>query len=146
MSGEFGENFKPNTKGVEGAKHEEAEEKHDPFADARALKGPDTSASDSKNDKAAAKTDDVQAATKKLYDQSYNEKEHGPYHEYLANKFSPEQNAAMFEKLINSAQSKINASAHFDATVADASQSQVANLMASFNKVVEEIKKNGGMA
>lgn len=136
MSGEFGENFKPNTKG-DGAKHEDAEEKHDPFADARALKGADaTPGSDSrKTDRAETAKSDVSDATRSLYDKSYNEKEHGPYHEFLAKNYSPDENKAMFERLMQSVEKKLAATSHFGTEVREASEAEVKRLFGLFEQI-----------
>lgn len=132
MSGEFGEDFKPNTKGVEGAKSEEASDKHDPFGDVRSLKGSDTA----KSEKVESGT--LSSSTDKQLNKAMCDKDA----DRLAKDHSPEEIMANLEKLMASINQKLKASHHFDAEVASATKEQVQSFYANLAK----IDKNRGNA
>lgn len=89
-------------------------------------------------DRLEVKPEDVNAAKSKLYDQSYNEKEHGPYHEFLAKNCTEKEIRDGFARLMASVESKLAASSHFGTEVKEATEAEVKRLYAIFQQIGEK--------
>jgi hypothetical protein len=139
MNGEFGEDFKPSTK---GADHDNAE-KHDPFADARSLKGHDSTAKADEKVEAAKTVDAGQHSTEKYVEGSG--KEHS---DWLAENKTPKELATELERSLRSAMDKmatltkagygevITGGTFLTNLVKDQSADDVNNFMATIKKYV----------